>query len=84
MGIQFPPWQTLILTLELYESQTLYISVQQLFSFVQSDQSRIFGKFEFLFHQDSQIPMYGNVAMYIKHCAVCLKIDYTLRCLEYI
>ena len=28
--------------------------------------------------------MYGNIAMYIKYCSVCLKIDYTLRCLEYI
>jgi len=30
------------------------------------------------------ITVYGNIAVYIKYCAVCLKIDYTLRCLEYI
>jgi len=30
------------------------------------------------------LPVYGNIAVYIKYCAVCLKIDYTLRCLEYI
>jgi len=30
------------------------------------------------------IPLYGNCVVYIKYCAVCLKIDYTLRCLEYI
>ena len=28
--------------------------------------------------------MYGNIEVYITYCAVCLKIDYTLRCLEYI
>ena len=27
--------------------------------------------------------MYGNIAVYIRYFAVCLKIDYTLRCLEY-
>jgi len=27
--------------------------------------------------------VYGNIAVYIKYCAVCLKTDYTLRCLEY-
>jgi len=32
----------------------------------------------------AKIPLYGNIAVYIKDCAVCLKIDYTLRCLEYI
>ena len=32
----------------------------------------------------TNIPMYGNSAVYIKYSAVCLKIDYTLRCLEYI
>jgi len=30
------------------------------------------------------IPLYGNSVVYIQYCAVCLKIDYTLRCLEYI
>jgi len=29
------------------------------------------------------IPVYGNIEVYIKYCAVCLKIDYTLRYLEY-
>ena len=43
-----------------------------------------FGKFEFLFHEDSKYTVYGNIAVYIKYSAVCLKIDYTLRCLEYI
>ena len=28
--------------------------------------------------------MYGNIAVYLKYCAICLNIDYTLRCLEYI
>ena len=28
--------------------------------------------------------MYGNIEVYIKYCAVCLKIEYTLRCVEYI
>jgi len=28
--------------------------------------------------------VFGNIAVYIKYCVVCLKIDYTLRCLEYI
>jgi len=32
----------------------------------------------------NNIPVYGNIAVYIKYCPVCLKIDYTLRCLEYI
>ena len=27
-------------------------------------------------------PMYGNIAVYVQYCVVCLKIDYTLRCLE--
>jgi len=31
----------------------------------------------------ANIPVYGNIAVYINYCAVCLKIDYTLRCLEY-
>jgi len=31
----------------------------------------------------ANIPVYGNIAVYIKYCAVCLKIDYTLNCLEY-
>ena len=35
-------------------------------------------KIGFLFHEDSQ---YTGV---LKYCAVYLKIDYTLRCLEYI
>jgi len=32
----------------------------------------------------ASIPVYGDIAVYIKNCIVCLKIDYTLRCLEYI
>ena len=28
--------------------------------------------------------MYENIAVYIKYCTVCLKIEYTPRCLEYI
>ena len=39
-----------------------------------------FWKFEFLLHEDS---VYGNIVLQIKHWAVSLKIDYTLRCLEY-
>jgi len=27
--------------------------------------------------------MYGNIAVNITYCAVCLKIDYTLRCSQY-
>jgi len=30
------------------------------------------------------IPVNGNIAVYIEYRVVCLKIDYTLRCLEYI
>jgi len=32
----------------------------------------------------ANIPVYGNIALYIKYWPVCLNIDYTLRCLEYI
>jgi len=32
----------------------------------------------------TKIPVYGHIAVYIKYCVVRLKIDYTLRCLEYI
>jgi len=32
----------------------------------------------------ANIPMYGNIAVYVKYCGVCLKIDYTLRCYQYI
>jgi len=32
----------------------------------------------------ANILVYGNSAVYIKYCTVCLKIDNTLRCLEYI
>jgi len=32
----------------------------------------------------ANIPVYRNSAVYIKCGSVCLKIDYTLRCLEYI
>jgi len=28
----------------------------------------------------ANMQVYGNIAVYIKECAVCLKIDYTLRC----
>ena len=31
----------------------------------------------------ANLPVYGNITMYVHYCAVCLKIDYTLRCLEY-
>jgi len=31
----------------------------------------------------ANIPVYGHIAVYINYCAVCLNIDYTLRCLEY-
>jgi len=27
-----------------------------------------------------KIPVYRNIGVYIKYCAVCLKIDYTLIC----
>ena len=32
----------------------------------------------------AKIPVWGNTAVYIQYCVVCLKIDYTLICLEYI
>jgi len=32
----------------------------------------------------ANITVYGNIAVYIKYCDDCLKIDYTVRCLEYI
>jgi len=38
----------------------------------------------FYFMKTANIPLYGNIAVYIKYYAVCLKIDYTLRCFEYI
>jgi len=38
----------------------------------------------FYFMKTTHIPVYGNIAVYIQYNAVCLKIDYTLRCLEYI
>ena len=44
----------------------------------------IFEIINFYFMKTVNIPMYGNTAVYIKHWAVCQKIDYTLRCLEYI
>ena len=31
----------------------------------------------------ANILVYGNIAVYIKYCAVCLKINYTLKRLEY-
>jgi len=30
------------------------------------------------------LPMYGKIEVCVKYCVVCLKIDYTLQCLEYI
>jgi len=44
----------------------------------------------FYFMKTANIPVYGNsavygnIAVFIKDCAVCLKNDYTLICLEYI
>jgi len=32
----------------------------------------------------ANIPVYGNIAVHIRYCAVCLQIEYTLTCLEYI
>jgi len=32
----------------------------------------------------ANIEVYITIAVYINYCDVCLKIDYTLRCLEYI
>ena len=46
------------------------LSVKPIFS--PNQIAAFFGKIEFLFHEDSQ------------YCAVCLKIDYTLKCLGYI
>ena len=34
------------------------------------------------FMKTANVPLYENIAMYITFCAVCLKINYTLRCLE--
>ena len=51
--------------------------------FTQSN-CRVFFYLSFYFMKTTNIPMYGNSAVYIKYSAVCLKIDYTLRCLEYI
>jgi len=31
----------------------------------------------------SNIPVYGNIALYIKYCVVCLNMEYTLTCLDY-
>jgi len=43
-----------------------------------------FENLNFYFMKTANIPVYGNIAVYIKYCAVCLNIEYTLRCLEYI
>jgi len=40
-------------------------------------------KMNFYFMKTVNIPVYGNIAVYIKYCNVCPKIDYTLRYLEY-
>ena len=32
----------------------------------------------------ANIWVHGHIAVYINYCAVCLEIEYTLRCLEYI
>ena len=32
----------------------------------------------------ANIQLFGNIPVYIKYCTVCFKIDYTLRCVEYI
>ena len=32
----------------------------------------------------ANIPVNETIVVYIKYCAVCLKIDYILRCLKYI
>jgi len=32
----------------------------------------------------ANILVYGNFAVYMRYFAVCLKVDYTLKCLEYI
>jgi len=55
--------------------------VSNLFFCAQSD---FFEKLFFYFMKKANIPVHGNIAVYIKYYAVCLKIDYTLRCLEYI
>ena len=36
------------------------------------------------FLKTANILVYENITVYIKYCTVCLKIDYALRCLEYI
>ena len=45
---------------------------------------RFFENLNFYFMKTANIPVYGNIAMYITYCAVCLYMDFTLRCLEYI
>jgi len=42
-----------------------------------------FGKLNLYFMKTANKPLYRNIAVHIKYCAVCLKINYTLRCLEY-
>jgi len=37
----------------------------------------------FDFMEAADIPVYENIALFLKYCAICLNIDYTLRCLEY-
>ena len=34
---------------------------------------------KFYFMKTATIPVYGNIAVYITYCAVCLKMYYTLR-----
>ena len=43
-----------------------------------------FENLNFFFMKTANIAVYGNIAVYIKYGAVCLKIDYTPRCVEYI
>ena len=50
----------------------------------QSDSRTFFEILNFYFTKTDNISVYGNTAAYIKYCAVCLKIDYTLSCLEYL
>ena len=38
----------------------------------------------YLFMKTTNIPVYGNIAVYINYCAVCLTIDYTPICLDYV
>ena len=80
-------WLSLVVSVSLWKwksrkKQT--INYKCLTYFYAKSNKRIFFKIEFLFHEDSQYTDVWKYCGVYKYCAVCLNIDYTLICLEYI